>query len=101
MLQFGLQRKLLLRNLLSQKFWRQTNVNSNNGGNEFNAAKEIQFPGYQLPDIDLLNYEAQTDRKPTDKNLLIQTQKTIIETLEHFKVNVSAGDITRANHNKI
>ena len=70
-------------------------VNSNNGGNEFNAAKEIQFPGYQLPDIDLLNYEAQTDRKPTDKNLLIQTQKTIIETLEHFKVNVSAGDITR------
>ena len=70
-------------------------INCNNSGNDFSATKEIQFPGYQLPDIDLLNYEAQTDRKPTDKNLLIQTQKTIIETLEHFKVKVSAGDITR------
>ena len=70
-------------------------INCNNNGTDFSATKEIQFPGYQLPDIDLLNYEAQTDRKPTDKNLLIQTQKTIIETLEHFKVKVSAGDITR------
>ena len=70
-------------------------INCNNSGNDFSATKEIQFPGYQLPDIDLLSYEAQTDRKPTDKNLLIQTQKTIIETLEHFKVKVSAGDITR------
>ena len=42
-------------------------VNSNNGGNEFNAAKEIQFPGYQLPDIDLLNYEKKTDRSETNR----------------------------------
>ncbi len=65
------------------------------GGNDFSDTKEIQFPGYQLPEIELLNYGTQTDRKPTDKNLLIQTQKTIVETLDHFKVPVSAGDITR------
>ena len=68
---------------------------NNKSGNDFSAPKEIQFPGYQLPDIELLNYDAQTDRKPTDKNLLIQTQKTIVETLDHFNVSVSAGDITR------
>jgi S-DNA-T family DNA segregation ATPase FtsK/SpoIIIE len=68
---------------------------NNKSGNDFNTPKEIQFPGYQLPGIELLNYDAQTDRKPTDKNLLIQTQKTIIETLDHFNVSVSAGDITR------
>ena len=65
------------------------------GGNDFSDTKQIQFPGYQLPEIELLNYGTQTDRKPTDKNLLIQTQKTIVETLDHFKVPVSAGDITR------
>jgi S-DNA-T family DNA segregation ATPase FtsK/SpoIIIE len=64
-------------------------------GLEFSAPKEVEFPGYKLPDIDLLNYESQSERKPTDKNLLIQTQKTIIETLDNFNVNVSAGDITR------
>ncbi|HIG84569.1 MAG TPA: DNA translocase FtsK [Verrucomicrobia bacterium] len=64
-------------------------------GSEFSAPKEVEFPGYKLPDIDLLNYESQSERKPTDKNLLIQTQKTIIETLDNFNVNVSAGDITR------
>ncbi|MDA7681323.1 DNA translocase FtsK [Verrucomicrobiales bacterium] len=68
---------------------------NNKSGNDFSTPKEIQFPGYQLPDIELLNYDAQTDRKPTDKNLLIQTQKTIVETLDHFNVSVSAGDITR------
>jgi DNA segregation ATPase FtsK/SpoIIIE, S-DNA-T family len=64
-------------------------------GSEFSAPKEVQFPGYKLPDIDLLNFETQSERKPTDKNLLIQTQKTIVETLDNFNVNVSAGDITR------
>lgn len=68
---------------------------NNKSGNDFSTPKEIQFPGYQLPDIELLNYDAQTDRKPTDKNLLIKTQKTIVETLDHFNVSVSAGDITR------
>ena len=72
----------------------KSNQNSK-GGNDFSDTKEIQFPGYQLPEIELLNYGTQTDRKPTDKNLLIQTQKTIVETLDHFKVPVSAGDITR------
>ena len=64
-------------------------------GSEFSTPKEVEFPGYQLPDIDLLTYESQSERKPTDKNLLIQTQKTIVETLDNFNVNVSAGDITR------
>lgn len=64
-------------------------------GSDFSAPNEVEFPGYKLPDIDLLNYESQSDRKPTDKNLLIQTQKTIIETLDNFNVNVTAGDITR------
>ena len=72
----------------------KSNQNSKDG-NDFGDTKDIQFPGYQLPEIELLNYGTQTDRKPTDKNLLIQTQKTIVETLDHFKVPVSAGDITR------
>ena len=67
----------------------KSNQNSKDG-NDFGDTKEIQFPGYQLPEIELLNYGTQTDRKPTDKNLLIQTQKTIVETLDHFKVPVSA-----------
>ena len=69
-------------------------VNRVNGSN-FSAPKEVEFPGYKLPDIDLLNFESQSEQKPTDKNLLIQTQKTIIETLDNFNVNVTAGDITR------
>ena len=64
-------------------------------GSDFSAPKEVEFPGYKLPDIDLLNFESQSEQKPTDKNLLIQTQKTIIETLDNFNVNVTAGDITR------
>ena len=67
----------------------------NNKGGGFSPPKAVEFPGYRLPDIDLLTYEDQSNRKPADKNLLIQTQNTIIETLENFNVKVTAGDITR------
>jgi len=68
---------------------------ANNKGAGFTAPAEVEFPGYRLPDIELLTYEDQSARKPADKNLLIQTQNTIIETLENFNVKVTAGDITR------
>jgi len=64
-------------------------------GNGFAPPTAVEFPGYRLPDIDLLTHEDQSHRKPADKNLLIQTQNTIIETLENFNVKVTAGDITR------
>ncbi len=67
----------------------------NNKGSGFSPPTAVAFPGYQLPDIELLTYEDQSNRKPADKNLLIQTQNTIIETLENFNVKVTAGDITR------
>ncbi len=67
----------------------------NNKGSGFSPPSAVEFPGYRLPDIDLLTYEDQSKRKPADKNLLIQTQNTIIETLENFNVKVTAGDITR------
>ena len=67
----------------------------NNKGSGFLPPTAVAFPGYQLPEIELLTYEDQSNRKPADKNLLIQTQNTIIETLENFNVKVTAGDITR------
>jgi S-DNA-T family DNA segregation ATPase FtsK/SpoIIIE len=67
----------------------------NNKGSGFSPPTAVEFPGYRLPGIELLTYEDQSARKPADKNLLIQTQNTIIETLENFNVKVTAGDITR------
>ncbi|MFP6875150.1 MAG: DNA translocase FtsK [Verrucomicrobiales bacterium] len=68
---------------------------ANNKGTGFTAPAEVEFPGYRLPDIELLTHEDQSVRKPADKNLLIQTQNIIIETLNNFNVKVTAGDITR------
>ncbi len=64
-------------------------------GDGFSGARAVEFPGYALPAIGLLKNEEVGNRKPADKSLLIQTQNTIIETLDHFNVKVSAGDITR------
>jgi S-DNA-T family DNA segregation ATPase FtsK/SpoIIIE len=68
---------------------------ANHKGAGFTTPTEVEFPGYQLPNIELLTYQDQSARKPADKNLLIQTQNIIIETLENFNVPVTAGDITR------
>ena len=62
---------------------------------EFKGQAKAEFPNYELPGIGLLNFKEDANRKPADKTLLIQTQNTIIETLDHFNVKVSAGDITR------
>jgi len=56
---------------------------------------EIAYPDYQLPSIDILDWDENSDRKPADKSALIKTQRTIIDTLATFGIEVSAGDITR------
>ncbi len=64
-------------------------------GTGFTPPADVEFPDYELPDLELLNFDEQDERKPADRSLLIQTQNTIIDTLEHFNVKVTAGDITR------
>ena len=53
------------------------------------------FKDYQLPDLDLLHWDDEADRKPADKGLLLATQQTIIRTLGNFGVSVTPGTITR------
>lgn len=71
---------------------REKNGTSDDGHSLLNG--EIAFPDYELPDVDLLD-EDEEDAQPADKNLLIQTQNVIIETLGSFGIKVTAGDITR------
>jgi S-DNA-T family DNA segregation ATPase FtsK/SpoIIIE len=53
------------------------------------------FKDYELPDLDLLHWDDEADRKPADKGLLLATQQTIIRTLGNFGVAVTPGTITR------
>ena len=53
------------------------------------------YKDYQLPDLDLLHWDDETERKPADKGLLLATQQTIIRTLANFGVGVTPGTITR------
>jgi S-DNA-T family DNA segregation ATPase FtsK/SpoIIIE len=53
------------------------------------------FEDYELPGFDLLD-EVETDSAPeANRDELINTQRTIIETLRAFGIEVTAGDITR------
>lgn len=63
------------------------------------AAATMGMPGdfsdYELPDLDLLESPDPSIYKPVDKDALLATQQTIIQTLASFNVKVSPGDITR------
>lgn len=52
------------------------------------------FKNYKLPSLDLLAFDDE-EETPTDKSALIETQQTIVETLDTFGVKVTPGDITR------
>ncbi|MFT5857480.1 MAG: S-DNA-T family DNA segregation ATPase FtsK/SpoIIIE, partial [Verrucomicrobiales bacterium] len=53
------------------------------------------FPDYELPGIDLLEWNEEDTRKPADKSLLLETQNIIVDTLSTFNITVTPGDITR------
>ena len=58
----------------------------------FQGAK---FEGYELPPLDLLHFEEESEKEPTDQRALIRMQNIIVETLSTFGLEVHAGDITR------
>lgn len=55
------------------------------------------FEDYELPGFDLLEYEDEDEIEPVEDNSeeLLAMQKTIVDTLKAFGVEVTAGDITR------
>ncbi|MBL9151575.1 MAG: DNA translocase FtsK [Verrucomicrobiales bacterium] len=53
------------------------------------------FENYELPSLDILRYTEPGDTKPTDTHGLLDLQRTIIDTLATFGVEVSPGDITK------
>ncbi|MGJ8672197.1 DNA translocase FtsK 4TM domain-containing protein [Rubritalea sp.] len=54
------------------------------------------FEGYELPGFDLLSYdESEPEDEGADQGELLSIQKTIVDTLKAFGVDVTAGDITR------
>ncbi len=54
------------------------------------------YEGYETPGFDLLDYEEEPEEEPqADKDELIATQATIVETLKAFGVDVTPGDITK------
>ncbi|MGY8688800.1 MAG: DNA translocase FtsK, partial [Verrucomicrobiales bacterium] len=55
----------------------------------------VSFEGYQLPPLDLLNFDEDLDVVPADESHLIRTQNIIVETLGTFGLEVYPGDITR------
>ncbi|MFK5921776.1 MAG: DNA translocase FtsK [Verrucomicrobiota bacterium] len=58
-------------------------------------ANSGQFSDYQLPSLKLLHFDENTPDTPSDTSELIAIQKKIINTLDTFGIEVSAGDITR------
>ncbi|MEJ6571785.1 MAG: DNA translocase FtsK [Akkermansiaceae bacterium] len=56
-----------------------------------------EYENYELPGFDLLNIPEEDDSidEEADKSEMMATQKTIIDTLNAFGVEVTAGNITR------
>jgi len=54
-----------------------------------------EFDDYELPSLKLLETPNPDDAVPTDTNALLDVQRTIVDTLNTFGVEVSAGDITK------
>ncbi|SKA81017.1 FtsK/SpoIIIE family protein [Prosthecobacter debontii] len=55
----------------------------------------VRFKDYKLPELDLLSWPDESQRKPTDTRELLAIQETIVKALASFNVKVEAGDITR------
>ncbi|TAG08008.1 MAG: DNA translocase FtsK [Verrucomicrobia bacterium] len=53
------------------------------------------FENYELPGFDLLDVDEQEEAPEANRDELLSTQRTIIETLKAFGIEVTAGDITR------
>ncbi|MCX8495604.1 MAG: DNA translocase FtsK 4TM domain-containing protein [Akkermansiaceae bacterium] len=53
------------------------------------------FENYELPGFDLLDIDESVEAPEANRDELLQTQRTIIDTLQAFGIEVSAGDITR------
>jgi S-DNA-T family DNA segregation ATPase FtsK/SpoIIIE len=53
------------------------------------------FENYELPGFDLLDIDESADAPEANREELLYTQRTIIETLQAFGIEVTAGDITR------
>ena len=53
------------------------------------------FEDYELPGFDLLDEVEETDAPEANRDELLATQRTIIETLRAFGIEVTPGDITR------
>lgn len=53
------------------------------------------FQGYETPGFDLLSFDENEEEPETNKDELLAVQKTIVDTLKAFGVEVTAGDITR------
>ncbi len=54
-----------------------------------------RFEDYQLPTLDLLEYGEDDEVTPTDNDMLMRVQSTIVNTLDTFGVEVKPGDITK------
>ena len=53
------------------------------------------FENYELPGFDLLDIDDSVEAPEANREELLSTQRTIIETLQAFGIEVTAGDITR------
>ena len=53
------------------------------------------FENYELPGFDLLDIDENPEAPEANREELLFTQRTIIETLQAFGIEVTAGDITR------
>jgi len=53
------------------------------------------FEEYELPGFDLLDVDDQVEAPEANREELLATQKTIVETLRAFGIEVTPGDITR------
>ncbi len=53
------------------------------------------FENYELPGFDLLDIDESAEAPEANREELLYTQRTIIETLQAFGIEVTAGDITR------
>ena len=53
------------------------------------------FENYELPGFDLLDVDESAEAPEANREELLSTQKTIIDTLLAFGIEVTAGDITR------
>ncbi len=53
------------------------------------------FENYELPGFDLLDIDETIEAPEANREELLFTQRTIIETLQAFGIEVTAGDITR------